>query len=188
TETVRCTLAPHPELSEGVLSPDGKWAATWGWHTPSIKIWDARTGALVQELPLGPQNAAYFSPDGRTLVTSLADCYAVWEVPSWRAVRELRWEIPSYPGWVAFSPDRRLVALELSPAIVHLLDAATGRTLARLEDPDSDRARWLGFTADGGRLVTIAPYSRAIHVWDLRRIARQLSGPALAAEPLPPLP
>ena len=45
-----------------------------------------------------------------------------------------------------------------SPAVVHLIDAATGRTLARLQDPDSDRARWLGFTrrrrpAGGGRRV-----------------------------------
>jgi serine/threonine protein kinase/WD40 repeat protein len=183
-EAVRCTLAPHAMLSEGVLSPDGRWAATWGWHTPSIKIWDARTGALVKDLPLGPQNAAFFSPDGRTLVTSLGGQYGFREVPSWRTVRELNWEIPSYPGWVAFSPDRKLVALELAPAVVHLLDAATGRTLARLEDPESDRARWLGFTADGGKLVAISQYSRALHVWDLRAIARHLAGIGLHDEPL----
>jgi serine/threonine protein kinase/WD40 repeat protein len=184
TESVRCTLAPHPAVSEGFLSPDGRWAATSGWHTSTVKIWDARTGSLARDLPLGPQNAAFFSPDGRTLVTSLFDRYGFREVPSWRAVRDLNWEIPSYPGWVAFSPDGRLVALERAPGVVHLLDAETGRTLARLDDPDSDRARWLGFTADGGRLVAIAPYSRAIHVWDLREISRQLAGVGLRDEPL----
>jgi serine/threonine protein kinase/WD40 repeat protein len=184
TEAVRCTLAPHASLSEGFLSPDGRWAATGGWHTPMIKIWDARTGVLARDLPLGHQNAAFFSPDGHTLVTSLAGRYGFWDVPSWRPVRELRWQIPSYPGWVAFSSDRGLVALELSPAVVHLLDAPTGRTLARLQDPDSDRARWLGFTADGGRLVTVARYSKAIHVWDLREIVRQLDGIGLRDESL----
>ncbi len=117
TESVRCTLAPHQALSQGVLSPDGRWAATSGWHTPSVKLWDACRGTLVQELPLGSQNAAFFSPDGLTLVTCRGSEYRFWDMPSCRPIRELRWEIPSYPGWVAFSPDRRLVALELSPAV-----------------------------------------------------------------------
>jgi serine/threonine protein kinase/WD40 repeat protein len=182
TETVRCTLAPHPALSQGVLSPDGRWAATWGWHTPSVKIWDAHTGALAKDLPIGGPNAAFFSSEGRTMITGVSAEYRFWDVPSWRAVRELRWEIPSYPGWVACSPDGKLAAFELSPAVVHLVEIATGRTLAKLEDPDSDRARWLGFTADGARLVTIAQYSRAIHVWDLRSIARQLANLGLAAD------
>ena len=161
TEAVRCTLAPHPGLNRAVLSPDGRWAATSGWHTTSVKVWDARTGSMVKELPLGVNNTAFFSPDGRTLVTSRGDEYRSWDVGSWLPARRLPWEIQSYPGWVAFSPDRKLLALELSPAVIHLVDAATGRTVAKLEDPRSDRAQWLGFTPDGARLVTIATFSRA---------------------------
>jgi WD40 repeat protein len=178
-EAVRCTL-PHPAVSYGMLSPDGRWAATAGWNTPSVKVWDARTGALAEDLTTGSQNAVYFSPDGRTMITSLVGKYQFRGVPSWRPIRELHWEVPSYPGWVAFSPDRKLVALELSPAVVHLLDAASGRTLARLQD--SDRARWLGFTADGGRLVVVSGYSKAIHVWDLRAISRRLGAMGLRDE------
>src|SRR5262249_47525568 len=62
---------PHPALSYGMLSPDARWAATAGWHSPMIKVWDARTGAPVEELKTGAQNAVFFSPDGRTMVTSL---------------------------------------------------------------------------------------------------------------------
>ena len=186
-EVVRHNLI-HPAVSYGVLSPDGRWAATSGWHSPSVKVWDARTGALAADLKTGPQNAAYFSPDSQTLITSLGGKYEFHEIPSWRPVRELRWEIPSYPGWVAFSPDRKIVALELSPAVVHLLDAASGRTLARLQDPNSDRAAWLGFTPDGGRLVVVAGYSRAIHVWDLRKITHQLDEIGLRDELVASLP
>ena len=184
TESVRCTLAPHPAVSAAILSPDGRWAATSGWHSPSVKVWDARTGAPVKEFAIGPQNAAYFSPDGRTMVTSLVGAYRFYDVPSWRLSRELRCTIPSFPGWVAFSPDGRLVALETSPAVVQIIDAATGATGPRLEEPDSGRARWLGFTGDARRLVTVTPYSRAVHVWDFREIARQLASLGLSDERL----
>ena len=122
------------------------------------------------------------------MITSLVGRYQFREVPSWRAVRELQWEISSFPGWVAFSPDGRFVALEISPAVVHLIDAASGRTLARLQDPDADRARWLGITADGAKLVVIAGYSKAIHLWDLRRIGRDLVAIGLRDELVASLP
>ena len=190
TEAVRCILAPHPDLNRAVLSPDGRWVVTSGWHTQSVKIWDARTGAMVKELRLGVTNNAFFSPDGRTLVTSRGEEYRFWDVETWKPDRRLAWEIPSYPGWVAFSPDRTLLALELSAAVIHLIDAATGRTLAKLEDPRSDRAQWLGFTPDGAGLVAIATYAKAIHVWDLRAIRRHLATMDLDWEspPYPPAP
>jgi WD40 repeat protein len=186
TESVRCTLTPHPSVSAGMLSPDGRWVATSGWHSPNVKVWDAQTGALVKEFTTGVHNGAYFSPDSRTMIVSLPGMYRICDVPSWRVSRELRCAIPSFPGWVAFSPDRRLVALENSPAVVQIIDAATGTACARLEDPESGRARWLGFTSDGSRLVTVTPFSRAIHVWDIRGIARQLANLGLNVERLAP--
>ena len=190
TQALQCILAPHPGLNRAVLSPDGRWAATSGWHTPSIRVWNAHTGAMVKELPLGDQNTVFFAPDGRALVTSRGDEYVYWEIPSWRPVRRLPWEVQSYPGWVAFSPDHTLLALELSPAVIHLIDAASGTTLAKLEDPHADRARWLGFSPDGTQLVAIATYSQAIHVWDLRLIRQRLAAIDLDwdSPPYPPAP
>ena len=81
---------------------------------------------------------------------------------------------PSYPGHVAFSPDGRLMALEMAPAVIHLKEVATGRTVAKLEDPHGDRATWQGFTPDGTQLVVVASYASAIHIWDLRAIRTRL--------------
>ena len=124
------------------------------------------------------------------MVTSLGREFRFWDVQTWKPFRELQCEIPSYPGWVAFSPDGRLIALEPSPGVVHLLSASNGERLAKLEDPGADRARWLRFTADNSRLVAVAPYSGAIHVWDLGLIegklaAPGLGGPFLATSPTP---
>jgi tetratricopeptide (TPR) repeat protein len=66
------------------------------------------------------------------------------------------------------------MALEMAPAVLHLKEAATGRTVAKLEDPFGDRATWQGFTPDGTQLVVIAKYAGVIHLWDLRALRRRL--------------
>jgi WD40 repeat protein len=87
TEAVRCTLAPHPALCYIALSADGRWAATSGWHSDRVKVWDARTGTMVKELRLGQVTLASFTPEGRSLVTSRSGEYRFWDVPSWRPAR-----------------------------------------------------------------------------------------------------
>ncbi len=89
-------------------------------------------------------------------------------------IRRLDRDVNPLPGYVAFSPDGKLMALEMAPAVIHLKEVATGRTVAKLEDPHGDRAGWMGFTPDGTQLVVAAPYARAIHVWDLRAIRVRL--------------
>jgi tetratricopeptide (TPR) repeat protein len=66
------------------------------------------------------------------------------------------------------------MALEMAPAVIDLREVATGRIVAKLEDPHGDRAGWMGFTPDGTQLVVAAHYAKAIHVWDLRAIRQRL--------------
>ena len=186
--SVRCTLGPHPGLNRAVLSADGQWAATSGWHSPSVKIWDAQTGSMIKELPLGLNISAFFSPDSRTLVTSRGDEYRSWEVGLWLPALRLPWEIQSYSrvgrvltgqqtarhGAVSrgYPPRRRR----------HRADGGeAGGPPLRIV------LQWLGFTPDGAKLVAISTYSRAIHVWDLREIRRNLAAMQLDWES-PPYP
>jgi WD40 repeat protein len=189
TEAVQSRLAPHPNLNHAALSPDGQWAATAGWHAKSAKVWNARTGEMVKELPLGGPIGVFFAPDSNTLVTSRGGEYCFWDLSSWQPIRRLRWDVATHPGTVAFSPDGKVMALELSAGIIDLVDIDTGRTLARLEDPNRDRPGWMSFTPDGTQLVTSASHAKAIHVWDLRRIRERLVTMGLDwdARPYPPL-
>ena len=66
------------------------------------------------------------------------------------------------------------MALELAPAVIHLIDAATFRTIARLEDPHGDQPVWQDFTPDGTKLVVVTKHTTAIHIWDLRAIRARL--------------
>src|SRR5262249_4130908 len=97
-----------------------------------------------------------------------------WDVETLQPILRLPRDVTPFPGHVAFSPDGRLMALEMAPAVLHLKDVVTGRTVAKLEDPCNDRADWLGFTPDGTRLVVVAKYASTIHLWDLRAIRTRL--------------
>jgi hypothetical protein len=66
------------------------------------------------------------------------------------------------------------MALELAPAVIHLIDATTFRTIAKLEDPHGDQPVWQDFTPDGTKLVVVTKHTTAIHIWDLQAIRARL--------------
>jgi tetratricopeptide (TPR) repeat protein len=108
------------------------------------------------------------------LIIARGDEFCFWDVESCRLIRRIPRDVALFPGRVGFSADARLMAVEMAPAIIHLKEAETGRTVARLEDPHGDRATWQGFTPDGTRLVVISAYASAVHIWDLRAIRARL--------------
>jgi WD40 repeat protein len=174
TGTVRRELGAHPQGEVRALSGDGRWAASSGWHSDRVRLWDVDTGRMVREWVLGKRTFVYFTPDSRALIIARGDDFCFWDVATLRPMLRLRRELAPYPGHVAFSPDGRLMALEMAPAVIHLMEAATGRTVAKLEDPHGDRATWQGFTPDGTQLAVIASYAGAIHIWDLSAIRARL--------------
>jgi WD40 repeat protein len=179
TGAVRGPQLSHPAVCYVALSPDGKWVATSGWHSDRVRLWDADTGKMVHEWVRPGAVTVFFTPDSRALLIGREDEFSFWDVETRQLLRRLRRDAPQYPGYVAFSPDGKLMALEMAPGIVHLKEVATGRTVARLEDPHGDRTTWMAFTPDGTRLVTAAGYARAVHVWDLRAIRARLKAMGL---------
>jgi WD40 repeat protein/tRNA A-37 threonylcarbamoyl transferase component Bud32 len=172
----------HPRLNGAVLSPDGRWAVTLGWHSPEVKVWDTRTAQAERELPRETGTKGFFSPDGKLFVHGRAEEYCFYDTATWEPRRHLHRPQSGYAGPAAFTADGRIVAVELSPGVIQLDETATGRTLARLEDPNHDRATHVCFAPDGTRLVSLASYSRALHVWDLRSLRAQLAGLGLEGE------
>jgi serine/threonine protein kinase/WD40 repeat protein len=166
----------HPGVSEVALSRDGRWMATCGWHSDRVRLWNTRTGKRVHEWVLGSMMGVYFTPDSRALIICRGDAFTFWDVETLKPTLRLAREVAIYPGHVAFNADGTLMAMEMAPAVIHLKEVATGRTIARLEDPHGDRAGWLSFTPDGTQLVVAAQYAKAIHVWDLRAIRQRLKG------------
>jgi WD40 repeat protein len=168
------TLAEHPYGEVRALSGDGQFAASCGWHSDRVRLWHVPSCRLLYEWALSKRMLVFFTPDSRALVTSRGEDFSFWDVKTFRLIRRLPRESNQYPGWVAFAPDGRLMALEMAPGVLHLVETASARTVARLTDPHGDQAHWQGFTPDGTRLVSVASYDNAVHIWDLRAIRTRL--------------
>jgi serine/threonine protein kinase/WD40 repeat protein/Tfp pilus assembly protein PilF len=170
TETLR--ILPHGDVWAADVSPDGRWVVTGCQHGKGTRIWDARTGALVRELLADEaRGGGRFSPTGEWLATGTAGRIRLWAVGSWNEGPQLG----DIAGGLAFSPDGKVIALETGQGMVRLVEVATGREVARLEDPNGDRSSDMSFSPDGSQLaVTMGSDSPWIHVWDLRVLREQL--------------
>ncbi len=149
------------------VSPDGKWLAT-GNHVRrhDAQVWRIADRAPVAELAGTSGTGVEFSADGKWLMTTSVPC-RLWEVGTWGEAKR----IGDTGG--CFSPDGRLIVVHDASKVIRLVETATGRTLARLESPDLS-VGWPVFSPDGSRLVVTTMAGPAVHVWDLRRIRRQL--------------
>jgi serine/threonine protein kinase/WD40 repeat protein len=147
------------------VSPDGRLAA-FGGFLPAVHVYDPATGESVWQSPEGNSSSCRFSRDGHWLVTDNNGGRA-YRVGTWEPGPELGVGLP----W-DISPDSRLVVLQLPEGIYRLVERATGRELARLEDPEQNASPAV-FTPDGTRLVVSA--IDGLRVWDLRRIRAELA-------------
>jgi len=147
------------------VSPDGRWVVTATFGAGLAKIWDARDGRLIKRLANWGVTTPCFSPDGRWLATSL-DGGRLFAVETWAPG-------PQVGEGAVFSPDSKLTAAPTTNGI-RLIDPATGREVALLEDPNRDSVDQALFSPDGTKLV-VMNRKNGIHVWDLRLIRRQLS-------------
>jgi serine/threonine protein kinase/WD40 repeat protein len=155
------------DVSSIAVSRDGRWVVTVN-HNPSglARVWDASDGRLVKQV--ADHGAAYptFSPAGRWLSANLE---------GGRLVAAGTWEPGPWVGGAGtFAPDGKLIAIPTTNAVIRLVESATGRELAALEDPNQDGSLPPIFTPDGTELIAINP-QKGIHVWDLRLVRQRLA-------------
>jgi WD40 repeat protein len=174
TGLIRSPEMPHAEAGFVSVSPDGVRLATSGWHSDRVKVWDAQTGGLLKEVVTGLMSRVYFTPDNRELIVARAWDFTFRDVKTLEVTRLMTREFGLYPGHVAFTADGKLMAMEMAPGLIHLKEITSGRTVAKLEDPQGDVSTWMSFTPDGTQLIVVAKYASAIHRWDLRAIRERL--------------
>jgi WD40 repeat protein len=150
-------------IALAVLSPDGRYLAVSQVQLPAIRLIEAATGLLVGP-PLVTRGAilgADFSPDGRTLATSLTtNTVQLWTVPEWKpAAPTLDLHRPVH--LVAFAPGGRSLVTQDSGLVRlwGLPEEGVSRSFLPLDgvssfaalSPDGTLAIPTGMTIDGDR-------------------------------------
>jgi serine/threonine protein kinase/WD40 repeat protein len=176
-------LGPQDDVRFCAVSPNGRWVATGSYsHLPAVgaKVWDAESGKLVADLPLG-RALVRFSPDSKWLLTT-GDTVRLWRTDTWQEGPAL-----GSGGDGVFTLDGKLLALEEAPGVVLLVRPATGKEVARLTAPEQTRLIPQCFTPDGSRLITWGRESGTQHTFDLGAIRRHLREIGLdwSDDPLP---
>ena len=173
-ETLKGRQMGHPDACFIAVSSDANRLASSGWHSDLVRLWDGPTGNLIKEFEAGLTARVYFTPDDREMIISRSKEFTFRDLKTLEVSRRLPRQIGLHPGHVAFTSDAKVMALEMAPGLIHLKEISSGRTLAKLEDPEGNLCTWMGFTPDGTQLVVAARYAGAIHRWDLRAIRARL--------------
>lgn len=129
-------LAYTPDGSVFSAGNDGK-----------VRQWNVATSALLQTFALAEKynvTGLRIAPDGKTLSASNSNAFQLWDIPS---VRRLR-TFPADVAVVGFSPDGKLVALQIAQAI-EIRRADNDALVARYENES-----WGGFSAGGKTVIT----------------------------------
>jgi serine/threonine protein kinase/WD40 repeat protein len=146
------------------VSPDGRYVA-FGQHGTRVNVYEAATGQRVWQSPGDGRDYCRFTPDGRFLVTDDGGGRA-YTIGSWEPGNQFGPGVPWDVTW-----DSGQVVLGQTDGVYRLVELATSRELARLEDPERNAGPAM-FTPDGTRLVVAA--KDGLRVWDLRRIRAEL--------------
>jgi hypothetical protein len=155
--------------------------ATGTQQNGGVTIWKLPERSKAAGLAIDGGVAPYFSPDGKWLMTEEAVSSRLWEVGTWRMVRQIEGRFR------CFSPDGRLAVVLDATKILRLVEIDTGRILARLESPDLNASGMATFSPDGSLLVVVGQDPQCVHIWNLPAIRHRLAeaGLAWAQSPYP---
>ena len=125
-------LAPQYDVRFVAVSPEGEWIATGshGITDVHVKVWDARSGRHIADLPVEGSSLVGFSPEGRWLLTT-GGGFRLWAAGTWREGPKIGGALHAF----AFSPDSKVLAVETGFGTLRLVDPDTGREYTRLKTP-----------------------------------------------------
>jgi eukaryotic-like serine/threonine-protein kinase len=157
-----------------VFSPDGKRLAA-GDQDRTIRVWDVETGGqseLVAPDRLAIQGLEFSADGGRLIAVSTEGVVTAWDVAARTADPAFDAGLPGV-HCVAFSPDRRLIALGSEHGTVKLVRTDPWE-VAHVLEAHTGPVQGLAFGSGGDRLAT-GGVEMTIRLWDVRTGQEALS-------------
>jgi WD40 repeat protein len=174
---------PVISVNSVVVSPDGSLVAT---AADGVRLYDARTGALLRVIGDAGGVGVVFSPDGRMVAAAgfhLQETFStpllplpIYDVQTGKRVQTLAGHTEWETYAVAFSPDGRLFASAGADKQILVWELATGTLRHRIADQTSPVTA-LTFSPDGA-LLAGGGADKTIRLWDSAtgRLRRSLEG------------
>jgi WD40 repeat protein len=166
----------HPDgqkVSTLAFSPDGKTLASAGDIIKNnllaggqVTIWEMPSGKLLRRITVNSEIAIYtksvaFTPDGKRLVTGMAQSNGKGEISEWDALTgelKRKWRPNTGIHSVTFSPDGQFLVAGCSDATIKFWDFNSGEYQGLLRRPIS-RVFSLSISPDGNTLAScVGPY------------------------------
>lgn len=175
-------------LDSIALNSGGTLVAASQQKGPGLLVWDTTDRTRLHQLPTQfPEATVRFHPDGIRLFSGDLSALSCWNAQS----GSLIWRFPCparspITVQLALTPDGTLLAANLTPETISLIDPATGREITRLRHPSPHSISGLAFSPDHSRLAALC-LGHLVQLWDLHRLREELSARSIDW-PHPPLP